>query len=51
MFDKPPADWNPQVDVPIGHEPDEARVQPVGPQWWLPIRKQVHAEAQEVQRG
>jgi len=38
MFDKPPYEWNPSVDVPAPHEPDEQRVQPVDPQWWLPIR-------------
>ena len=51
MLEKPPYDWDPDVDVPIGHEPDEQRVQPVDPQWWLPIRRRVLDEAQEVCRG
>ena len=42
---------NPGVDVPVGHEPDEQRVQPVDPQWWLPIRTKAQTEAQEVTRG
>ena len=51
MLDKPPHEWNPSVDVPTRHEPDEQRVQPVHPTWWLPIRDQVRAQAQEVTRG
>jgi hypothetical protein len=51
MLDKPPSDWDPTVDVPIGHEPDEQRLQPVDPQWWQPIRDKARDEAQEVTRG
>ena len=51
MLDKEPYDWDPDVDVPMGHEPDEQRLQAVEPQWWLPIRQRVRDEAQEVHRG
>jgi hypothetical protein len=51
MLEKPPHEWNPSVDVPARHEPDEQRVQSVDPQWWVPVRGRVLAEAQEVLRG